>query len=113
MVNLEGKKTFVAFKCEWLDGLCFNCGHFGHKAQDCTLSRNNVSGETPYGEWMRENTKRKSESVRKKTQATTCSLQEKREGEASTNPRQIPINPFGFGSNEKDNNTSSTVLVVN
>lgn len=85
-MNPEGEKAFVAFKYERLDGLCFNRGHFGHKARDCMLPWNDVDGENPYGEWMRANTRRKNEPVRKKSQATPQPHQEDGDAGVSMDP---------------------------
>nr|POE83687.1 hypothetical protein CFP56_31412 [Quercus suber] len=86
VVNPEGEKAFVAFKYERLDGLCFNCGHFGHKARDCMLPWNDVDGENPYGEWMRANPRPKSEPARKKSQANPQPHQEDGDAGVSMDP---------------------------
>ncbi|KAL0003706.1 hypothetical protein SO802_011267 [Lithocarpus litseifolius] len=59
VLNLEGSKTRIGFKYERLVGLCFQCGRFGHERRSRTASRDRHEAETPYGEWLRADTKAK------------------------------------------------------
>ena len=67
------------------------------------LPWNDVDGENPYGEWMRANTKRKSESVRKKSQATPQSCQEDGDAGVSMDPTWTKNNPTRNGNNVEGN----------
>ena len=53
VISPEGDKVCVAFQCEHLLGLYFNCSFLGHEAKVCTVSRIGECKESPYGDWLR------------------------------------------------------------
>lgn len=54
VINPKEDRFVMAFKYESLVGLCFACGHLGHKKKHCTLLNTSPQQQTnPYGEWMK------------------------------------------------------------
>ncbi|KAK9986593.1 hypothetical protein SO802_031544 [Lithocarpus litseifolius] len=52
VVNPKGDKVWIAFKCERLRGLCFQCGKIGHEAKECTIPVT-AKEDLPFGEWLK------------------------------------------------------------
>lgn len=49
----EGDKIQLGFKYEWLAGLCFRCGCFGHEAKVCSKTTDQGLDNLPYSDWLK------------------------------------------------------------
>ena len=62
VINLEGDKTWVAFKYERIVGLCYLCGYLGHEMKFCphhgSNSSNIETASLPYGDWLKAGDRR-------------------------------------------------------
>lgn len=54
VVSLEGERSWVEFKYERINRLCFLCGRLRHETKTCNLPKPcTTDGEQPYGEWLK------------------------------------------------------------
>lgn len=47
MVSPKGKRSWVEFRYERIDGLCFSCGRLKHETKTCTLTKPCARMENP------------------------------------------------------------------
>lgn len=60
VVSPEGERSWVKFRYERIDELCFSCGRLGHETKTCTLTKPCTTyGEQPYGDWLRAGGRRR------------------------------------------------------
>lgn len=82
IVNLEGEKTWVAFKYERLPTFCYQCGWLGHDEKHCQNHPFTPNSPKQYGDWMRASGNQKGSAEISKSQ-NSWGFDEGRSGKSS------------------------------
>ena len=109
MVNLEGDKTWVAFRYERIMGLCYSCGRLGHDMSLCPhrCSSMNLDEpiDNPYSEWMKAGGWHGTDGPRDQGRNSPQQRKEDNDGESTRKP-PVHISPTSLA--ESDNTARET-----